>query len=111
MAATCNWGLKDRSDQWAYRVILLLQFAIPILMVAGGIILPESPRWLISKKRNQEALETLKLLRRGTPKARLQEEVQLLIAAQEKQTAHYESTSWIDCFRYVFARQRQDECN
>jgi hypothetical protein len=77
-----------------------------MLMVAGGIILPESPRWLISKKRNQEALETLKLLRRGTPGARLEEEVQLLIAAHEKQTAHYKSTSWLECFRYVFDRQR-----
>lgn len=106
MAATCNWGLKDRSDQWAYRVILLLQIGIPILIVAGGIILPESPRWLISKKRNQEALEILKVLRRGTPRARLEEEVQLLIAAQVRQTALYKSASWIDCFRYVFARQR-----
>lgn len=40
MVVTCNWGLEARTDQWAYRVILILQFFIPFLMISGGAVSP-----------------------------------------------------------------------
>lgn len=99
MAATCNWGLEARTDQWAYRVILILQFIIPVLMIAGVAFLPESPRWLVAKGKENEALEVLKFLRRGKPDLVVEQEVQLLIAAEEERQANDKSASWLDCFR------------
>lgn len=99
MAATCNWGLESRTDQWAYRVILILQFIIPVVMIIGGFILPESPRWLISKGRDEEALKVLKFLRKGSSDLIVEEEVRLLVAAEEEQKEHQKTSSWIHCFQ------------
>lgn len=46
VAVVVNWAMSERADQWAYRVVLILQIFIPIVMVVGGFILPESPRYV-----------------------------------------------------------------
>ncbi|KAK8085298.1 hypothetical protein PG997_006569 [Apiospora hydei] len=98
MAAVSNWGFKDRTDQWAYRVTIILQFIIPAVLIFGGIFLPESPRWLIGQQRNEEARKVLHFLRRGTPGALIDEELQLLVAAEEQDRELYAHSSWPDTF-------------
>lgn len=100
MAATANWGLYERTDQWAYRIVIILQFIIPGVMMVGGFILPESPRWLVRANRAPEALKVLQLLRRGKPEEEIEAEVRLLIAAEEEQRAVIASTTWVACLRY-----------
>lgn len=80
MVVTCNWGLEARTDQWAYRVILILQFFIPFLMISGGLFLPDSPRWLIQKGKEHEALAVDKFLQKGKPETIIEHEAQLLVA-------------------------------
>lgn len=99
IAVIVNWAMNERTDQWAYRLILIIQFIIPAIMVVGGFILPESPRWLISQGRDQEAVKVLKLLRRGTADAVVEKEVQLIAASVEQQRALHNDTGYIDCFR------------
>ncbi|KAK4947592.1 hypothetical protein LTR10_013538 [Elasticomyces elasticus] len=55
--------VKDPSIQW--RVCLTLQVVAPALLLIGSPWLPESPRWLASKGRNNEALEILRRLHTG----------------------------------------------
>ncbi|CAK3868345.1 Major facilitator superfamily domain, general substrate transporter [Lecanosticta acicola] len=98
-AVIVNWALSERTDQWAYRVILIVQLVIPTIMVVGGFILPESPRWLISKGRDEEAVRVLKFLRRGTADAVVEKEVQLIARSVEEQRFVLTRTGWIDCFR------------
>ncbi|KAK7943701.1 uncharacterized protein PG986_012814 [Apiospora aurea] len=98
MAAVSNWGFKDRTDQWAYRVTIILQFIIPAVLIFGRIFLPESPRWLIGQQRNEEARKVLHFLRRGTPEALIDEELQLLVAAEEQDRELYAHSSWADTF-------------
>ncbi|KAK8018673.1 hypothetical protein PG991_007863 [Apiospora marii] len=98
MAAVSNWGFKDRTDQWAYRVTIILQFIIPAVLIIGGTFLPESPRWLVGQQRNEEARKVLHFLRRGTPEALIDEELRLLVAAEEQDRELYEHSSWADTF-------------
>ena len=46
-------------NSWAWRIPSLLQVAPPLCALAGTILTPESPRWLVSKDRAEEALEVL----------------------------------------------------
>ncbi|KAK6214311.1 Dolichyl-diphosphooligosaccharide-protein glycosyltransferase subunit dad1 [Pestalotiopsis sp. IQ-011] len=99
MACVANWGLQSRTDQWAYRPTLMIQFIIPIVLVVGGFFLPESPRWLVGRGRTEEARKVLRFLRRGTPVALIDEELNLLVQAEEQDRELYLHTSWADVFR------------
>ena len=43
-------------SSWAWRLPTVIQCAIPAIVMALIMFFPESPRWLISKDRNEEAL-------------------------------------------------------
>lgn len=99
IAVTVNYAMNERTDQWAYRVVLILQFVIPVLMIIGGFILPESPRWLITQGKEQQAIRVLQFLRKGTADAVIEKEVQLIGASVEEQRFLHNATGYLDCFR------------
>ncbi|EMC94423.1 hypothetical protein BAUCODRAFT_35650 [Baudoinia panamericana UAMH 10762] len=99
MAATACWGLYERTDQWAYRIILIIQFLIPIVMIVGGFILPESPRWLVRQGRAEEARKVLLLLRKDQQPADVDAEIAHLAAAEEQQKMFSAESTWLDCFK------------
>ncbi|KAJ5174380.1 uncharacterized protein N7482_000257 [Penicillium canariense] len=47
------------SNSWSWRVPCLLQACFPLAQLVGLFIVPESPRWLVSKGRHDEALAML----------------------------------------------------
>lgn len=58
----CGWvtfGTRDISSDWAWRIPVLLQVFIPLLALPGFVMAPESPRWLISVGRSDEARKIL----------------------------------------------------
>ncbi|KAJ5657139.1 Major facilitator superfamily domain general substrate transporter [Penicillium longicatenatum] len=55
-----------RTDQWAYRLVLLIQIFVPIVYIIGSFFVPESPRWLIGNGRYADAEKELKVLRKDT---------------------------------------------
>jgi MFS family permease len=59
ISAWVTFGVRNYSTSWAWRVPSLLQLAIPVLAAFGTFMSPESPRWLISKGRNEEAKAVL----------------------------------------------------
>lgn len=58
-----TYGTRSIAGEWAWRLPFLLQLIPGIWLGMGIIFLPFSPRWLASKGRNKEALQTLCKLR------------------------------------------------
>jgi sugar porter (SP) family MFS transporter len=61
-AIVCTWltfGTKRLDSDWCWRIPALTQAAPSVIQLAFIWFIPESPRWLISKERNEEALQML----------------------------------------------------
>lgn len=59
LAAATTLGTYNIPSNWAWRIPSLLQLAPSILQLLFIWFIPESPRWLMSKDRDEEAFEIL----------------------------------------------------
>lgn len=57
-----GFAYVDSSAQWRFPIALQILFAL--LLIAGIAVLPESPRWLLNRGRDAEALRVLAALNR-----------------------------------------------
>lgn len=74
-----------------------LLFIIPSIVGCGAFFMPESPRWLLLKGRDTEALESLTALRRG--KYSDQEIKQELLDVHNTIDLTASKGSWIELFQ------------
>lgn len=54
-----TFGTKRIPNNWSWRVPTIVQAAPSVIQLAFIFFIPESPRWLMSKDRGDEALKTL----------------------------------------------------
>ncbi|KAF6808286.1 lactose permease [Colletotrichum sojae] len=54
-SAWCTFGTFKNPTTWSWRIPSLLQGAIPVIQLLGLYFLPESPRWLMSRGRKEDA--------------------------------------------------------
>lgn len=59
LASWTTFGTQRYDSSWAWRIPTILQAGIPAVQLLFFYFLPESPRWLVSQDRNQEALQIL----------------------------------------------------
>nr|BAV32173.1 putative MFS sugar transporter [Sordaria araneosa] len=59
VAAAVCFGTNNIPNDWAWRIPSLLQICPSLLQISFVFFLPESPRWLITKDRSQEAYDIL----------------------------------------------------
>ncbi|TPX09452.1 uncharacterized protein E0L32_009340 [Thyridium curvatum] len=54
-----GWGTSYVASDWSWRSITLIQIVPSLIQIIFIFWIPESPRWLLSKDRNEEALAIL----------------------------------------------------
>ncbi|KAH6695147.1 sugar transporter [Plectosphaerella plurivora] len=58
----CGWvtfATRNIQSDWSWRIPVMLQILLPLVALPGFLMAPESPRWLISVGRVEEATEVL----------------------------------------------------
>lgn len=108
VAAWTTFGTRNYNGNWAWRIPSVVQFAIPLFTLAGYLPCPESPRWLASVGREDEARAFLvKFHAEGdesSPLAAFEfSEIKETLALEREFRA---STSWLDLFRGKGNRHR-----
>ncbi|CAG8091754.1 unnamed protein product [Penicillium salamii] len=113
-----TYGTQYMVGEWAWRLPFLLQMIPGFILAAGVYVLPFSPRWLASKGRDEEALESLSRLRSLPASDRrirqelldIQAEVRFhqemnkekhpnLQGGGKKNAILQELSAWADCFK------------
>lgn len=113
-----TYGTRYMSGEWAWRLPFLLQMIPSTVLGLGILFLPFSPRWLASKGRDSEALQSLAKLRQlPATDQRVEQEwfdirAEVAFHRQTNAMRHptlqsesklnsvkLELVSWMDCFR------------
>lgn len=85
---------------------MVVQIIVPCLLLGIYWILPESPKWLISKGRHEDAKKSLMYIRRGAAtEAEVDEEMRLTEAAVAEQEEFHHVTTYWDCFKGTNGRR------
>ncbi|KAF3347756.1 hypothetical protein VdG2_03992 [Verticillium dahliae VDG2] len=65
LAAKATCGTRNYASDWAWRIPSLLQVAVPLVVLPGVLLIPESPHYLISTGQTSKAKNILTELHSG----------------------------------------------
>jgi MFS transporter, SP family, sugar:H+ symporter len=85
---------------WAYRAPLLTMMGPPLLMIALVWLVPESPRYLVTRDRNEKARTNLRKIRgESYTDAEIDAEIEATIKFTALERQIDASASYLDCFK------------
>lgn len=93
-------GTHGILNGWAYRAPLLTMMAPALLMIGLVWLVPESPRYLVTRDRNEKARANLRKIRgESYTNAEIDAEIEATIKFTALERQIDASTSYLDCFR------------
>ena len=99
IAAIAVNGTKDINGPACYRIPIAIQLIWGAIILAGFLVFPESPRWLITKGREEEAQRSLaRIFATDVDSPQVAEEY-AEIAANLHHERSMGKASFLDCFR------------
>jgi len=108
VAGWVTFATRNYVDSWGWRIPSVLQAAIPVIAIPGLLMVSESPRWLVSMGRTEEARKILADAHAaGDVDAPLidYEVIEIETTLQAEREAH-DSTSYLDMVRTKGNRHR-----
>ncbi|CAO2655029.1 Nn.00g117620.m01.CDS01 [Neocucurbitaria sp. VM-36] len=107
LAAAISIRTTGIIGNWSWRVPSLLQICPSLLQIATVYLLPESPRWLVSKDRDEEAYAILvKYHAEGDANSVLVQAEMAQIRSTIKLEMEHSKQTWLDMFRTPGMRRR-----
>jgi MFS family permease len=108
LAAWATFGTRNYTNSWAWRIPSLLQALLPAVALPGFLLCCESPRWLLSRGRTEEARKVLANSHAGgdldSPLVTF-EMIEIETTLRAEQEAHA-TTSYADMFKTKGNRRR-----
>ncbi|SPO04565.1 related to monosaccharide transporter [Cephalotrichum gorgonifer] len=98
LSAGVNWAVSTNSTPLAYRLPLGLQIAFAVVIAAGILFLDDSPTFYMTKSRDEDALRSLRRVRRGYTEAEVEAEFSALKSQAALREAEQE-VNWQEMFR------------
>ncbi|KAK5164157.1 uncharacterized protein LTR77_010248 [Saxophila tyrrhenica] len=90
----------NAAGKWIYLTPIVVQIIPPVLLLMAVWFIPESPRWLLSKNKKEQALKALLYMRKGaSSEEETAQELDLVAAATEQEIELHRASSYLDCFR------------
>ncbi|KAM0549450.1 hypothetical protein ACHAPJ_009436 [Fusarium lateritium] len=103
LASSLVFYLSRHVDsQWSWRGVVVAQLASPVLCLTGLFVLPESPRWLVTQGRLEDATRSLSILR--GPSFEAGNEIILLKQALDNDSKT-KVNSYLECFKGINLRR------
>ncbi|GAA5914181.1 sugar porter family MFS transporter [Sporobolomyces salmoneus] len=99
VAAIVVNSTKNMNNASSYQIPIGLQFIWGAILVVGLVILPESPRWLLLKGRDEKARKALSRVLQADPDSQEVNEELAEIAANIHHERSLGNGGYIDCFR------------
>ena len=107
IAAAITIRTTNIIGDWSWRVPSLLQVVPSLLQISTVFLLPESPRWLVSKDRDDEAFAILaKYHAEGDASSLLVQAEMAQIRSTIKIEMEHSKQTWLDLFRTAGMRRR-----
>ncbi|CAH0018366.1 unnamed protein product [Clonostachys rhizophaga] len=94
IATLVTYGTQDIPEPRGWQIPVGLQLIIPVVILAFLPLLPESPRWLLSRGRKGDALRSLTKLRGSASEGEVSKEIEAIEYAR----ANEQQGSWSDVF-------------
>lgn len=107
VGACVDQGTKDINSTAAYRIPMALQLLVPLFVYMFYVFVPESPRWLVSKGRYEQAGQALiKINKEKLPTYDETIELDALRQDHEREISNKEPSSWKVVFSNPIERRK-----